>query len=405
MKIQSLTILRMKRILEYLFRSYFYFRRWLELRGEEKKLTSNSSNFKLKSIPKLFNLDLHIGVIADLETELQKLPVSLTRWSISSHNHLISGRIPISDPVRFVNASRWHLLNDSIIDKFQKRYKNFLNSFDGFICTYSPTFAELFRGLNKPILVVAGTRYEAPYTDRPSELLKFNNYLISGVKKDEILLYANNQGDADYIKFYTNLNTPVVPSLCEKPGMIENKDQFYVILTKDSSLANYIEKTTKNIFQSTKKILGNPYQWIDLIKCSEVLVFPQNISTMTLFELATIGVPVAVPSRTWIKELISMGYLVLNELTFHQILNVSTASMSEQDPANYNSKFYLDWWLDRADFYNKDLMPNVRIVNSIEELVNFRPSINSYDNFKIKERNFQIAEQRKNMILKLLEKI
>ena len=404
MKIQSLTILRIKRVIEYLFQSHLYLRRWVELRDEEKNLTSNSSSLKQKSIPKLFNLDLHIGVIADLETGLQKLPVSLTRWSISLHNHLIPDRIPISDPVRFVNARKWHLLDDSIIDKFQKRYGNFLNSFDGFICTYSPTFAELFRGLNKPILVIAATRYEAPYTDRPSELLRFNNYLLSGVKKDEILLYANNHGDADYIKFYTNLNTPVVPSLCEKIGNIEKKNQFYVILSKDSSLVNYIEKTTKNIFQSAT-ILGSPYQWIDLIKCSEVLVFPQNISTMTLFELATAGIPVAIPSRIWIKELISMGYQVLNQLTFHQILNVNTASMSEHDPANFNSKFYLDWWLDRADFYNKELMPNVRIVNSIDELISYRPNIQFYNDFNIKERNFQIAKQRKNMILKLLEKI
>jgi hypothetical protein len=29
----------------------------------------------------------------------------------------------------------------------------------------------------------------------------------------------------------------------------------------------------------------------------------------------------------------------------------------------------LDWWLDRSDFYNRELMPNVRVAENYEELM------------------------------------
>lgn len=403
MRNQKYSIPRLKKSLDYLLKSPLYFQRLKQIRRDEIKAKQQHINLNKKSVPKLFNLDLHIGVIADLEMGLKDNSASLTRWSISMHNHLVPGRIPVTDPVRFVNARKWHLLNDSIIERFQKRYRIFLNSFDGFICTYPPTFAELYRNLNKPILIVAATRYEAPYTGRPDDLKRFDEYLISGVRQNQILLYANNQGDADYINFNTGLNPKVVPSLCEKPGNFAGNNHLFVTLARDQSLVNYIEKKSGYVFKSIST-LGKPYQWIDLIKCSEVLVFPQNISTMTLFELATAGVPVAIPSRTWIKELMAKGFTILNELTFHQILNINPVDMSEHNPSNYNSKLYLDWWLDRADFYNKDLMPNIRIVNSLEDLIQNRPETNPLISSKKITRNAKIAAQRETMILDLLNR-
>jgi len=322
---------------------------------------------KGNSSPKVFNLDLHIGVIADLEQALNHFDISVTRWSISGHNHLVDGRLPVSDPVRFVNQRSWRSLDPVLIEKYQSRYGNFLRKFDGFVCTYSPTFAEIYKDLDKPILTVAATRYEAPYTDRLADWNRFNKYLAYGVGQGKIVLGANNQGDADYIGFFTGLVVPVIPSLCTKPIWSATKMGPRVVMSRDQRLIELVETQTGHAYKRVS-VLGSPYDWGTLAQCQEVLVFPQNISTMTLFELATAGVPVAVPSRRWVRELRENGFGVLDECTFYELLNLPCGNLTDENPINYRSDKYLDWWLDRADFYNTDLMPNVRIVDSVEEL-------------------------------------
>jgi hypothetical protein len=398
---QKLSISRLKRGTNHIKKLPFYIKRLQQLKKDENIATAFnviSSN----SNARLFNLDLHIGVIADLEIEITKKSMSLTRWSISSHNHLVSDRLPVTDPVRFVNARKWHLLNDSIIDKFQNKYGKFLKSFDGFVCTYSPVFAELYRGFNKPILIVAATRYEAPYTNRKNDWNRFNKYLVEGVDNSRIALYANNQGDADYLDYFTGLKTKVVPSYCEKSGITSIRNGPRVIISKDQKLTKQIEFLTDNFFRSVS-ILGTPYKWNDLTECTEVLVFPQNISTMTLFELATAGVPVAIPSRRWIKELIASDFKLLNELSFHQILGLSTTEMPSNSPANYNSDEYLDWWLNRADFFNQSLMPNVRVVDSVEDLIDNTLNFHTNLHTRTVSRNLEVVKKRGEMISHFME--
>ena len=394
--LDKLSIVRLRRGFNHLKRSNVYLKRFIELKKDEKSVIKLFYVKKNKR-PRVFNLDLHIGVIADLEQELQKSNVELTRWSISMHNHLVPGRLPITDPVRYVNARKWHLMDNERIRKFQDRYNKFLSAFDGFVCTYSPVFSELYKNLDKPILIVSATRYEAPYTQRQSDWDRFNKYLLSGVRNSRILLYANNLGDADYIDYFIRFKPQVVPSLCEKTLITTEKNGQCVIIASDKKIIDLIELSTRGIYKNIS-ILGKPYNWKDLKGCEEVLVFPQNISTMTLFELATAGVPVAVPSRRWISELLDNGFYLLNELSFHQVLGLDTINMSSDNPANYNSPTFLDWWLKRSDFYNKILMPNVRVVDSIEDLLKNRNEERHYLPELTLKRNSELSILRNNMI-------
>jgi len=322
--------------------------------------------------PRLFNLDLHIAVIADLEEELVSQGAQVTRWSISNHNHLVPGRNPVSDPVRFVNQKTWRNLNIDVIERFQDRYHDFLAHFDGFVCTYTPAFAELFGVFEKPILVIAATRYEAPYTDRHGDWCRLNEFLTRGVQSGQIVFVANNSGDASYLSHFTGLTVPVVPSLCNKPTYGRASNPRRLVMSADSRLTRLVELQTQKQYQ-VPSLRGCTYAWETLAQSSEVLAFPQNVSTMIFFELATAGVPVAVPSRRWIRELRDSGYQVLHQCTFSEIYGLPTAHLMEDDPTNYKSSRYLDWWLDRADFYNEVLMPNVRVVDSISELVGAPP--------------------------------
>lgn len=316
---------------------------------------------------RLFNLDLHASVIEDLAQNLRATPAKLIRFSISNHNHISRFPLWAADPVSVINNRTWKKLDGSRISKFQRRYKKFLGTFDGFIATYSPTFFEFFRVTDKPILAVAATRYEAPYTSSPSKWAKFNESLISAVQDGQLTLAANNRGDADYLRYFTGLEVQVVPSFCGGKETWTGKSRQRVTLAKDGKLRNFIMKETGGTYKPID-FLGVPYKWRDLMECLEIFVVPQNISTMTLFELATAGVPVAVPSRELFRELKGTFSGVLDELTFAEILNVHVSS-DEGNPANWRGKNYLDWWLERADFYNEDLMPNVRIVKRIGDLM------------------------------------
>jgi hypothetical protein len=137
------------------------------------------------------------------------------------------------------------------------------------------------------------------------------------------------------------------------------------------------------------------------MNCLEVFVVPQNISTMTLFELATAGVPVVVPGRDFFRDLKSRFNGVLDELTYTEIEKLETDA-SPENPSNYKSEHYLDWWLNRSDFYDANLMPNVRVANRLEDLAlpaSDVRKIRAAASSKIVERNRLIRNQRQELVL------
>ena len=74
---------------------------------------------------RLFNLEAHISVIADVENIFTRLypEIEITSWNISGHNHVF-GRKPAE--VDVVNQSSWQQLSQEMIDEFHKRYDRFL---------------------------------------------------------------------------------------------------------------------------------------------------------------------------------------------------------------------------------------------------------------------------------------
>ena len=312
----------------------------------------------------MFNLDLHISVVGDLENEFEERLAQLVRFSISGHNHLVPNRPAISDPVAHVNQRTWVNLDPIRIRRFQNRYERFLRTFDGFVVTHTPSFVEIFAPFDKPILGVVSTRYEAPYTDQPEQWQRLNVLLTDMIKGGQLTLVANNRADGDYFQFFTGARIPVIPSLCEGKTRWSGASRKRVTICRDDILRAKIGRQSS---YEPIEALGKPYEWQDLMDCLEVLVIPQNVSTMTLFELATAGVPVAVPSQALLKKLKTEYPGVLGELTYAELKQIRVSDVSSS-PINWESDTYLDWWLERADFYDLDLMPNVRVIDALDEL-------------------------------------
>jgi len=363
------------------------------------------ASFKSRSgKPVLFNLDLHISVMRDLHQEMIKQKIGSVQWSISGSNRFVRPIYKISDPVEILNSETWSGLDSELISRFEDRYSAFLRKFDGFVVTHTPAFSQLYRSFDKPILVINSTRYEAPYTDKPSAWNELDSYLADSVQKRKMLLVSNNRGDADYLHFKTGISSEVVPSFCDytrlnwSPG-----GKYKIVIARSVEVELLIEKITGGEWVGIRKVLGDNYNWKQYLDVKEIFYVPYNISTMSLFELATAGVPVTVPSRNLLKQMALNYSGVLSELSYFQIRSLGTQGLSIEDPNNYSSSLFYDWWLDRADFYDTKLMPNVHIIEEIEEL-NWKSSEElspqPFNKTLLAIRNRGLGESRSSLIEK-----
>lgn len=319
---------------------------------------------------RVFSLDVHQSVIADLAVGMPQAGLDVLRWSISSHNH-VNRRVQIApDPVSVVNAYTWKSIDENMIDAFQDRYSRFLQSFDGFVVCYPFAFAELFRELDRPLLAVSATRYEVPYTLDPKQWNRLNAYLVDLDSKGALTLAANNVADRDYVEYFTGLKPSLTPSVCDYLEVSWSSiTSRKVVFSRIPELERALVEEPQSTWLSSRAAFGGRYSWSQLATSAEVFVIPYNISTMTLFELATAGVPVTVPSKRLFAEWIDSGIDVLSELSFYQVLKADSSALASDNPNNLTRHDFYDWWLARADFYDRNLMPNVRTVDSFAEAV------------------------------------
>ena len=95
----------------------------------------------------VFNLDLHVSVIADVRVALESRGLSLTDWSVSGHTWVFGRE---RDPVAVVNERTVHDFGEPAVRRFQRAYGSYLKGFRGFVATYPPCFSLLYRGLGAP---------------------------------------------------------------------------------------------------------------------------------------------------------------------------------------------------------------------------------------------------------------
>lgn len=377
--------------------------RKLHLDFDEQSVSLRSKS----KAPILFNLDLHISVMRDIQQELKSKKLKSIRWSISGSNRFSRSIYKISDPVDVINSQTWSQLDEDLILTFEYRYRKFLSKFDGFVVTHTPAFSQLYRDLSKPVLVINSTRYEAPYTNDTDKWKDLDNYLIKEVEQKRMLLVSNNSGDADYLKYRTGIESQVVPSFCDytKFTWIPGGSQ-KVIVSRSPELDDFIERETGGEWLGIRKVMGDNYNWKQYRNIKEVLYIPYNISTMSLFELATAGVPVSVPSKEFLTALMKQYTGVLSELSYFQLRQLSVDGLDKNDPNNYLSHDFYNWWLARADFYKTDLMPNVRVVSSFEELTH-RQSVADVQNTNylsmIETRNNEYFKKRQKLIASFIK--
>jgi hypothetical protein len=317
----------------------------------------------------VFNLDAHVAVIADVRTVLEERRVSLTSWSISGHTWVFAGE---REPVAIVNERTWKALAPRSARRFRRVYGRHLRRFDGFVATYPPAFALLYEDLPGRTLGVCATRYEWPFTEDAARWDWLDDGLRRGAESGRLTLVANNCADADYVANYTGIHPTHIPSACSYvASSYTGNRKPVVICTKRDVLGRAVcaELTQEAI--PLRAGLGKRYSWSDLYDHRALVVIPYNASLMSLFEHYSACAPIYVPNRAFLKQLMAdHPEEVLSDLSFSQVLGRPAARRphAEVDLNDLRDEQVVDWYLDRADFYDRDWMPAVRQFESWSHL-------------------------------------
>jgi len=329
-----------------------------------------------------FNIDLHISVIKDIKTIFENLGHNVENYSLSSHNWIMNFSELKS---KALNKDNWYNINDEMCESFYKEYKNKLDKYDAFIVTHTPIFAKLYEKFNKPIIVIASTRYEFPYTFDKNKWNSLNIYLKTN---KNVLLFSNNMFDKKYCELFLDKEVSLIESLCEYTntkytGEIDD----YIIFSK-KNIDKYI--FNKNIIK--KESLG-VYSWQDLCERKAIIHLPYNISTMSFFEQYYANVPLFVPTKNLLMNLYDSDVSTLSEISYMRVHNFGSTSLFniEEDPNKWNEKENINKWINYADFYT---LENVQYFDNLYD-------INFLDDFDFSNISKKMTEENNERKLKV----
>lgn len=313
---------------------------------------------------KLFNLDLHISVIEDLKEVFSKLDHQIENWSISSHNWVFKKE---TKAVEFVNQHTWKHFNQEMCERFYERYKTELSKYDGFVVTHTPCFSLLYQYFEKPIIVVASTRYEAPFTGNYGKWSWLNSYLDELNSKGRLIAVANNKYDKQYCESFTDFKWEHIPSLCRYTKVQWHPERNSFLM--DSKMLT-VKLRSINIVHKSR--LGR-FNWSDLGKFKGIVVIPYNASCMSVFEYYSANIPLFFPSQEFSLKLMDLykDYGIYSELSWNQVLKLRSGSVLEAkglDPNSFDDHHSLEHWIGLSDWYDSEWMPYITYFDSFEDL-------------------------------------
>lgn len=298
---------------------------------------------------KFFNIDLHISVIEDIKNIFNDLGHHVESWCMSGHNWVFNREPAIPE---IINQNTWKSIDQSLCDKFYSRYKNELSGYDGFICCYPPVFSTLFEKFDKPIFIVAATRYEYPLSNSIDGWKWLNDKLINMIDNNQVIPIANNKYDKFYCEYFLDREFTHIPSICK----YTNSDYSGTLspIVSGRSQINGLRHVSS---------LGR-HSWDELYSHKCIVHIPYNVSIMSIFEQYTASVPIFFPTVDFGKKL--PGYL--SEIFFHpNILNDENKILTD------DSSIML------SDYYDKEWMPHIQYYDSIEDLEYKLKSVNFKD--------------------------
>jgi hypothetical protein len=333
---------------------------------------------------KLFNLDLHISVIQDIIfilKDLYKDKINITNWSLSNHSWIFNKNI---DNVDIINENTWININEDMINNFVNNYRDYLSQFDGFIVTHTPVFCLLYETFNKPIILINSTRYEQPYSWSCNNNINLWNKLNTKLKEmydnKQLIAISNNKSDQEYLKLGTGIDSILISSLCLYTEVSYNPINKNFIIYNKAEIIN----ESNNIKYKENVLLK--YSWNNLYSYKGIIHIPYEISTMSIFEQYSANIPLIFPSKELLKKLI-----IDNKIKFfsrYTALDGNKCKYPDILDLSLNDNTWMDFWIDKADYYDIDNMKYITYFDNIDDLENIINKLNTNDiSEKMKKHN------------------
>ena len=293
---------------------------------------------------KLFNMDLHISVIADFKNLFPELEI--TDWCMSGHAWVM-GRDQTWP--NHINPATWTNIDEAMITAFHQEYDGLLNQFDGFICGHPNGFIPIFEKYGKPIIMINSCRYDLPFCwSRNTVMLQsYKDCLWRLEKRGLLIAVSNNKVDQLYTRLGCGIETIHIPSLCAYTGMKYTP-------TKPTFLCYHGDFPSHPLI-TEKATLGEPFDWSDIAQFRGIIHLPYEVSTMSMFEHFSAGIPLFFPSKEYMLE-----NVIVSTVKTYWGTDLPEELAEFRDPAN---------WMGLADYYEVFQSPNVYLYDSFEHLV------------------------------------
>jgi len=274
-----------------------------------------------------FNIDCHISVIRDIQNIFKNLGFDVHHWSLSGHRWVFN--LP-KCPSPIINENNWASIDEEMVERFYKYHRSELDKYDAFICCYPPCFLKLFERFNKPIIVVAATRYDYPFLNNTKKLKWLEDSLNNN---NNLILITNNEFDKYYCEKFLEKKWENIPSLCDY-----TETNYSPSVNKRLLFSKFINLNNTTIIHQSKL---DKYSWSDLCKYQCIVHFPYNVSTMSIFEQYQAGIPLLFPSLEYSLKMIQNNIPLFSEITFPNSI-----------PERQSHNFMNELWLSKSDFYN-----------------------------------------------------
>lgn len=349
---------------------------------------------------KIWSSDFHISPVADIKQLVSQLGATVIDKSLSGHCHLTGKCARDLRVINQQNGIRLSPCSNQLRREFYDSYRNDpeLLSADAFLCTHADSMCELFMPFNRPLIVIASTRYEIGRHDAAT-WQRWNNNLYRISLKPFNTIGANNVYDLQYMQYFTQLSSSrlqLLPSLCAYVTAKYKPSRREVLLAPARGVHQTIQRNLQTSLVSfnnantqqkgsnltieivpIRTLYPGHYQYDDLTTHPAVVILPYQVSVMSVFELYRMGIPMFVPC----VELLTswhIQYHMLSERTWMSVfgmpqhrsalprhLNSSCPISSQYDPNDEYDPDALKAWLALSDFYQ---WPGIAQFKSFEDL-------------------------------------
>jgi len=365
----------------------------------------------------VWSADMHIGPASDLKQIWRADGIEMHDESLSAHCYRTG---TCASTLRVLTPHNAMTLGDDtdapVRELFFRAYRDdsLMRRMDAVVCSHPAAGCELYLPLGVPIILFLTTRFDLGRLYSPAALARWVQAVraIAGAGSNASasfraappgVVVANNEYDARYVEYFTGVRAEVLPSLCRTTGGARwawppPRPTVLLDICDDTRCPPFRQQAMRKLMAALHQAHSSRplppagqtrwpvaalrdvyahYTMNELSQHAAIVLFPYQVSVMSLFERRAMGIPMFAPSLALLTEW-HMRYGVV----FERRVDWQTAGsrrgsviaphpeassqVTQFDPNDERSLEAVRAWLSRADIYT---LPHVVLFDSMEHLV------------------------------------